>query len=179
MRSSELGRPGHHVALDRRPVGLLDGPQSDGHSRLAACDGLAVASAVGALGKPSAELLDLAEVGFALVGVGGDGEYRDVGGGGVHDEADRLGLGVATGKSEDPGAVDVGPGLLGVDAALPDLVVELSEHYVGPIDLVTCGGEVLADGAEVGAAVNAVSSLPSSRAALSAASAIASRVVAG
>jgi hypothetical protein len=58
--------------------------------------------------------------------VGGDREHGDVGGDGVQDEADRLGLGVAAGKSEDPGSVSVGPGLLGVDAALPDLIVELA-----------------------------------------------------
>ena len=56
-------------------------------------------------------------MGFSFVGVGGDGEDGDVGGGGVQDEADRLGFGVVAGQGEDPGAVGVGPGLLRVDAA--------------------------------------------------------------
>jgi len=43
-----------------------------------------------------------------------------------------------------------------VDAALPDLIVELGEHYVGAVDLVAGGSEVLADGAEVGTTVIAV-----------------------
>ena len=103
---------------------------------------------------------DFADVGFAFVGVGGDGEQGDVGGGGVQDEADGLGLGVAAGQGEDPGAVGVGPGLLGVDAALPDAVVEPGELDVGAVDLVADGGEVLADRAEFGAAVVAVSQEP-------------------
>ena len=44
---------------------------------------------------------------------------------------------------EDPGAVYVGPGLLRVDAAVPDPVVELGEFHVGSVDLVADGGEVL------------------------------------
>ena len=49
-----------------------------------------------------------------------------------------------------------------MDAALPDLIVELAEHYVGPVDLVAGGGEVLAEGAEVGTAVIAVFQQPGS-----------------
>jgi hypothetical protein len=99
-------------------------------------------------------------VGFALVGVRGDGEHGDVGGGGVQDEADRLGLGVATGQGQDPGAVGLGPGLLRVDAAVPDPVVELGEFHIGTVDLVADGGEVLPDRAEFGAAVVGVSQEP-------------------
>jgi hypothetical protein len=103
-------------------VGLFDGAQSGGDSGLAGCDGLAVAAAVGALGQVLAGSFDLADVGFALVGVGGDGEHGDGGGGVVKDEADGLGLGVVAGQGKDPGTVGVGPGLLGVDAAVPDPV---------------------------------------------------------
>ena len=99
-------------------------------------------------------------MGFALVGVRGDGEHGDVGGGGVQDEADRLAVGVPAGQGNDPGAVGLGPGLLGVDPAVPGPVVELGEHHVGPVDLVAGGGEVLPDRAEVGAPVDAVSQQP-------------------
>jgi hypothetical protein len=74
----------------------------------------------------------------------------------VQDEADRAGLGVPAGQREDPRAVGVGPGLLGVDAALADPVVEACEDHVGTVDLVADGGEVLADRAEVGAPVDGV-----------------------
>ena len=37
--------------------------------------------------------------------------------------------------------------------AVPDPVVEVGEHDVGSVDLVADGGEVVADGAEFGAAV--------------------------
>ena len=57
-----------------------------------------------ALGQVLAELLDLADVGLSLVGLSGDGKHRDVGGGGVEDEADHLGLGFLAGQGEDPGA---------------------------------------------------------------------------
>jgi hypothetical protein len=46
-----------------------------------------------------------------------------------------------------------------VDAAVPDPVVELSEDYVGPVDLIAGGGEV-PDWSEVGAPVDAVSQEP-------------------
>ena len=82
MCSGGLGRREPFVAIERCPVGQLDGPQSDGDPGLAGGNGLAVAPAVGALGQVLAESLDLAEVGFAFVGVRGDGEQGDVGGGG-------------------------------------------------------------------------------------------------
>jgi len=69
---------------------VLDGAQPAGDPGFAGGDGLAVAPAVGAFGQALAELLDLADVGFSVVGVRGDGEDRGVGGGGVQDEADRL-----------------------------------------------------------------------------------------
>ena len=114
-----LRRPVRGVAVDGRAVGLLDGAQPGGDAGLAGGDGLAVAAAVGAFGQVLAGPFDLADVGFSLVGVRGDGEHGDVGGGGIEDEADRLGLGVAAGQGEDPGTVGLGPGLLRVDAALP------------------------------------------------------------
>ena len=105
-------------------VGLLDGAQAGGDAGFAGGDGLAVAAAVGVFGQGLAVAFDFADVGFAFVGVGGDGEQGDVGGGGVQDEADGLGLGVSADQGEDAGAVGVGPGWFGVDAALPDPVVE-------------------------------------------------------
>ncbi len=60
--------------------------------------------------EPSGRLgrsVDLADVGFSLVGVNGDGEQGDVGGP-VEDQADRLGFRVAASQSEDPGTVGLG-----------------------------------------------------------------------
>ena len=139
--------------LDRRSVGVFDGAETGGDAGFAGGDGLAVSAAVGALGQAATGAFDLADVGFAFVGMGGDGEEGDVGGGGVQDQTDGLGVGVAAGQGQDPGAVDVGPGLFGVDVALPDPVVEVDEFDVGSVDLVADGGEVVADGAEFGAAV--------------------------
>jgi hypothetical protein len=62
-------RPEGGVAFVCRPVGTFDGAQSGGDPRLAGGDGLAVAAAEGAFGKALTELLDLADVGFSLVGV--------------------------------------------------------------------------------------------------------------
>ena len=81
MCSEGLGWRERFVALDRRPVGVLDGPQPSGDPCLAGGDGLAVAPAVGAFGQGLRVPLDLAEVGFALVGVRGDGVDGDVGSG--------------------------------------------------------------------------------------------------
>ncbi len=93
---------------------------------------------------------------FTLVGVGGDGEGGDAGGGGIQDQGDRLGLGILTGQGGDPGTVDVGPCLPGMGAAVLGAVAEAGEHGVGAVDLVAGGGEVLADRAEFGAAGDAV-----------------------
>ena len=105
-----LGRRVRGAAVDGCAVGLFDGSQSGGDPGLAGGDGVAVAAAVGAFGQAAAGPLDLADVGFPFVGMGGDGEQGDVGGGVVEDEADCLGLGVAAGQGEDPGAVGLGPG---------------------------------------------------------------------
>jgi hypothetical protein len=148
--------PVHGVALDRYTVGVLDGAEPGGDPGFAGGDGLAVAAAVGAFGQVLAEAFDFADVGFALVGVSGDGEHGGVSGGGVEDEADHLGFGVAAGQGEDPGAVGLGPGLFGDGVALPGSVVEVCEYLVGSVELVAGGGEVLADRAELGAAVVAV-----------------------
>jgi len=131
--------------LDCAAVGVFDGAQPGRDVGLAGGDGLAVAPTVGTFGQVLAGSLDLTDVGFSVVGVGGDGEHGDVGGGGVQDDADGLRLGVTAGQGKDPGSVGVGPGLLWVDVALPDAVVELSELHVGAVDLVADGGEVLAD----------------------------------
>jgi hypothetical protein len=48
-----LARHEYDVALARHSVGALDGPQSGGHPRFAGGDGLAVLSAIGALGQPA------------------------------------------------------------------------------------------------------------------------------
>jgi hypothetical protein len=55
-------------------------------------------------GQALAEPLDLADMGFSLVGVSGDGEHGPVSGG-VQDEDHNLGPGVPAGQGEDPGAV--------------------------------------------------------------------------
>ena len=62
-------------------MGPFDCAQASGYPRFAGSDGLAVLAAVGALGEGLAEAFDFADVGFAFVGVGGDGEDRGVGGG--------------------------------------------------------------------------------------------------
>ena len=88
---------------------------------------------------------------FAFVGVGGDGEDDGAGGGGVEDEGDGLAFGIAAGQGDGPGLVDFRPLLLGVGSAVPGVVVEAFEQGVGTVELVTGGGEVLADRADVGA----------------------------
>jgi hypothetical protein len=89
--------------------------------------------------------------------VRGDGEQGGVGRGGVEDEGHHLGLWVTAGQGEDAGAVGLGPGMVGLDAALADPVAVVGEDGVGAVDLVAGGGEVLADRAELGAPVVAVS----------------------
>ena len=76
---------------------MLDGTQPGGYPHPASGDSLAVLSAVGAYGEGLAVALDFADVGFAFVGVGGDGDDDAVGRGGVKDEGDGLGFGVAAG----------------------------------------------------------------------------------
>ena len=67
--------------LGRGAVGLFDGAQPGGYAGLAGGDGLAVASAAGTFGQVLAGPFDFADVGFAFVGVGSDGEQGDVRGG--------------------------------------------------------------------------------------------------
>ena len=86
-----LGRLGHAVALNGHAIGVLDGAEAGGYPGLAGGDGLTVASAVGAFGEGLTVALDFADASFAFVGVGGDGENGDAGGGGVQDEGDGLG----------------------------------------------------------------------------------------
>lgn len=62
--------------------------ETGGYAGLAGGDGFAVLSAVGVLWEFLGVVLDLAGVGFSVAGVGGYGEHGDVGGRGVHDEAD-------------------------------------------------------------------------------------------
>ena len=142
--------------FDGGAVGLLDGAQAGGDSGLAGGDGLAVAAAVGAFGQALAELLDLAEVGFALVGMGGDGKDHGVRGDGVEDEGDRLGLGVRVSQGSDLGFAGLGPGLPGLGSAVSGLLVAGGEHDVGAVDLVAGGAEVLPDRSEFGSAGDAV-----------------------
>ena len=99
-------------------------------------------------------------MGLPLVGMSGDGVHSSVGGGGVEDQGDGLGLGVLAGEGQYPGAVGLGPGLAGVDVALPDPVKETGEHDVGPVNLVAGSSEVLSDWSEFGAAVEAVLQQP-------------------
>jgi hypothetical protein len=155
-RPGGLGQPGHSVALDGHPVGVLDGSEPGGYSRLAGGDGMAVAAAVGAYGQGLAVALYFADVGFSFIGVGGNGEDGGAGGGGVEDEGDGLGFGVVAGQGNGSGTVDLWPGPFGVGSAVSGSVVDAFEQGVGAVELVAGGGEVLADGAEVGAAGDAV-----------------------
>src|SRR6266852_6154890 len=139
------------VALVRDLVGVLDGAEPGGDAGLAGGDGLAVPPAVGAFGQAGAVPLDLAEVGLAVVGMGGDGVDGDAGGGGIQDQGDGAGVVVVASQGGDRGPVGVVPGLLGVCAAVPVAVVEAGEHDVGAVDLVAGGGEVLPERAEAGA----------------------------
>ena len=77
-RCGGLWCPGRDVALDGDAVGAFDGSEPSGDSGFAGGDGLAVAAAVGAFGEGFAVALDFADVGFAFVGVGGDGEQDGV-----------------------------------------------------------------------------------------------------
>jgi hypothetical protein len=72
-RGGGLGRREHAVALHGHPIGLLNDAQPGGDPGLAGGDGLAVAAALGAFGQVLAGAFDFADVGFAFVGVGGDG----------------------------------------------------------------------------------------------------------
>ena len=113
------------VAFDGHAVGVLDGAEPGGYPGLAGGDGLAVAAAVGAFGQGLAEAFDFADVGFAFVGVRGDGEDGDAGGGGVEDEADGLAVGVAAGQGDDRGPSVSGQACSGCAAAVPGPVVEV------------------------------------------------------
>ena len=135
---------------------MLDGAEAGGYPGFAGGDGLAVAAAVGAFGQGLGVALDFADVGFAFVGVGGDGEHDGVSRGGIEDEGDGVGFGVAAGQGNWCGAVDFGPCPLGLSSAVPGAVVEAFEQGVGAVELVAGGGEVLADRTDVGAAGDAV-----------------------
>jgi len=78
VRSGGFRRPVGDVAFDGDAVGAFDGSESGGYACFAGGDGLAVALAVGAFGEGFAVALDFADVGFAFVGVGGDGEQDGV-----------------------------------------------------------------------------------------------------
>ena len=73
---------------------------------------------------------------------------------GVQDQGDRAGLGVVAGQGGDPGTVGLGPRCLRCPAAVPG--AGAGEQFVGAVDLVAGGAEVLPDRAEVGAAGDAV-----------------------
>lgn len=68
-----LGGAERGVAVERRAVGMLDRAQPCGEACFAGGNGLAVGPSPGTLGQGLAVLLDFAEVGFAVAGVGGDG----------------------------------------------------------------------------------------------------------
>ena len=96
------------VAFDGGAVGAFDGAEAGGDACFAGGDGLAVAAAVGAFGEGLAVAFDFADVGFAFVGVGGNGEQGDAGGGFVQDEADGAAVGVGLGQGDDRGAAGLG-----------------------------------------------------------------------
>jgi hypothetical protein len=155
-RCKGLGWAERGIAFNGRAVGVLDGAEAGGDSGFAGGDSLAVALSVGVFGEGLGVALDFADVRFAFVGVGGDGEHDGIGRGGVEDEGDGLGFGVAAGQGDGCGVVDFWPRPFGVRAAVPGAVVEVFEQGVGAVELVAGGGEVLADGADVGAAGDAV-----------------------
>jgi len=64
---------------------------------------MAVLSAVGTFGEGLAVAFDFADVGFAFVGVGGDGEHDGVGRGGIENKGDDLAVGVAAGQGDGSG----------------------------------------------------------------------------
>ena len=68
-------------AWSRCEGGLFDGAQPGSYAVFAGGDGLAVASTAGTFGQVLAGPFDFADVGFAFVGVGSDGEQGDVRGG--------------------------------------------------------------------------------------------------
>src|ERR1700677_1047675 len=133
------------VAVDRHAESVLDRAEPGGHPLLAGNDGLAVTLAVRAVRQALAEALYLADMGFSLVGVGGDGEHGDAGAGGVQDQGDRLALGITAGQGDCPRAVALRPGLLGRAKSLPGPLAEPGEHRVGPVDLIAGPAEVLID----------------------------------
>jgi hypothetical protein len=90
------------------------GSQAGGDSGFAGGDGLPVVPAIGVFVQALAVLLDFADVGFAVVGVGGDGMHGDVGCSRVHQEGDRAAVRVAAGYCNDMLAVGIWPGWLAV-----------------------------------------------------------------
>jgi hypothetical protein len=150
-----LGRREYGVAFDGRSVGVLNGSEPGGNQGLAGGDGLAVASAVGAFGQALAESVYFADVGFSFVGVRGDGEDGDAGGG-VEDDADGLAFGVPVCPATMRGPSVSGQACPRDAVAVSGPVVEACEHDVGAVDLVAGGTEVLADRADVSAAADTV-----------------------
>jgi hypothetical protein len=155
-----LGWRERGVAFGCGFVGVLDGAQPGGDAGFAGGDGLAVASTVGVFRQAGAEQLDFADVGFAFFGVRGDGEEGDARRGRIQNDSDGAGFGVMAGQGGDPGSVGLGPGWPGRGGVVPGLGVQAGEHEVGAVDLVARGGEVLPDGAQVGAAGGAVGHEP-------------------
>jgi hypothetical protein len=72
-----LGGGERLVVVEDGLVGVLDGAQPRGEAGLACGDGLVVAAAVGGLREGLAVPFDLAQVRFAVTGVGGDGEHGE------------------------------------------------------------------------------------------------------
>ena len=137
------------------PVGAFAGSEPGGYPRFAGGEGLAVAPAVGAFGQGLTVSLDFADVGFAFVGVGGDGEQ-----GGIGVVASRMRLTVwlsgfrwAGGRRSRARPARGGEAFHGP-------VVEPGEHHAGLVDLIASAAEILADRAEVGAAADGVFQQP-------------------
>jgi hypothetical protein len=70
---------GYKIAFAGDAVGAFDSAQTGGYAGFAGGDRLAVSAAVGAYGQGLGVALDFADVGFAFVGVGGDGVDDGVG----------------------------------------------------------------------------------------------------
>ena len=160
--SGGFGRADYGVTLYGHAVSVFDGPQAGGDPGLAGRDGLAVLPAVGPFRQGVAKSFYLADVGFAFGGVRSDGEHDGIGRGRVEDQTDRLALGVAVRQSDDPGAIGLRPGRFGLGMAVSAPVVKSGQHDISAVDLIAGRAEVLADGAEVGAAGHAVLHEPGS-----------------
>jgi hypothetical protein len=150
------------VAFGGGAVCVFDGAEASGDAGFASRNVLTVLLAVGVVREGGGVALDFADVGFAVVGVGGDRIEGDAGGVGIQDEGEGAGFGVPASQGDDGGGGSIGPSGFGGLDVVAVAVVEFGEHQVGAVELVAGGGEVRAEGVGVGAAGDAVVQEPGS-----------------